>query len=247
MLLYIVLVVSEAVSAALSNASQTIPVFGELDAGMTGRVLFAVVELICIVPTMVIAWNQRDAFAQPRATRARGMRFMWLTLPAIVALWLLDVTVVPVQAAPQSTNFSSSGGGPPGARCTEFVKGNVVGGPFGATVGIRVQVCWNGVDAFVFGDPSDPLPASALAAFGPPGSISEHDVNPADPDQTDCGGDTNADFASVTETCTADIDAAGTLHYVVRAHVSPLPFSIGARSVTMTLIVTRDGTVITQP
>ncbi|HEY6468756.1 MAG TPA: hypothetical protein VI434_03230 [Candidatus Dormibacteraeota bacterium] len=246
-LLYIVLAVTAVASSVVNNASQTGPVFGELDAGITGRVLFALLELLCIVPTMVIAWNQRDDLAQPRATRARGMRLMWLALPALIVLWILEVSVAPVQAAPRDTADTPGGGGPPGTRCTQFVKGSVFGGPFGATVGIRVEVCWNGVDAFVVGDPNDSLPASALAAYGPPGSISEQDANPPEPDETDCGGDTNADFASVTETCTANIDAAGTLHYVVRAQVSPLPFSIGARVVTMAVVVTRNGMVITQP
>ena len=143
---------------------------------------------------------------------------MWLVLPGIVALWVLDLTLVPVQAATRNPYFSSSTS-ETGAKCQEFVGGRVIGGPFGATVGLDATVCWTGTEASLSNDPF-------LDA---------------------CGSNTNDDFASVAETCTASTDSDGTLHYVVRARVSPLPFSIAVRDVTLTLVVARNGTVITQP
>jgi hypothetical protein len=192
----------------------------DLNTGITGRGLFAVLEFLCIVPTLVIAWNQPDGsvpsdLAQTGAQRRTALSMMWLILPGIVALWVLDVTLLPVQAATRNPYFSSSSG----AKCQEFVGGRVIGGPFGATVGLDATVCWSGTKA----------------------SLSD------DPFRDACGSNSNDDFAGVTETCTASTDSDGTLHYAVRAQVAPFPFSIGTRTVTMTLIVARDGTVIAQP
>jgi hypothetical protein len=196
----------------------------DLSSGITGRGLFAVLEFLCIVPTMVIAWNQSDGPDQSDRTqpavrpRRRALSLMWLVLPGMFTLWVLDITLVPVQAASRNPNFSSSAG-ESGAKCQEFVSGRVVGGPFGATVGLDAIVCWNGTEASLGNAP-----------------IFQY-----------CSSNTNDDFAGVAETCSASTDSHGTLHYVVRARVSPLPFSIGARDITLTLAVARDGTVITQP
>jgi hypothetical protein len=222
---------------------------GELDAGISGRLLVAVIELLTMMPTFVLAWGHVDVAGrgQVREDSRRLPWMAWLVIPAMILAWILDVVLVPAQAAVAST-LSVSSTSLQGASCAHFVGGRVIGAEFGATVGLRVEACWNGVDAFVFGDPSFPLPSSALARLGEPGSpMPPQYADPAIPSLTECGGDDNDDFAAVSVVCTATIDPAGTLHYTERAHVTPLPFSLGQRNVTLTLVVTKDGTVTARP
>jgi hypothetical protein len=42
-------------------------------------------------------------------------------------------------------------------------------------------------------------------------------------------------------------DAAGTLNYTVRAHVSTWPGGIGQRDVSMTVVIDRNGRVLARP
>jgi hypothetical protein len=125
----------------------------------------------------------------------------------------------------------------------------MVGTEFGATVGFRADICWDGSVAYVLGNPSLPLPLRALRDYGVPGfAPPESWVNPAQPLLSECGLDNLSDFASLgPTTCTARIDADGTLRYTVSARVSPLPFGIASREVTVDLVVTRTGSVLEQP
>jgi hypothetical protein len=153
----------------------------------------------------------------------------------VVAAWLVAVLAAPAQTAPSSHNFDVGGSPAAGATCNHFATGRVVGAQFGATVGMRVEVCWNGRQAFVAGDPSVPLPAGVNA-------------DPNDPFLTACGADNQDDFAVVsTMSCTAATDASGTLRYVVSARVSALPLPVATREVRMSLVVGRNGTVLQQP
>jgi hypothetical protein len=227
---------------------------GELDAGMSGRLLIGIVEVLVMMPTLVMAWGDVevhpagiDLIASP-VRRSRVPRARWVIIPVIVAVWMLGVSVLPAQDAVASSTFSQSVGAPSNATCAQFVSGRIVGLEFGAIVGMRVEVCWNGVDAFVYGDSSDPLPPSELAEFGTAGGpVSSADVDPTDPMLTACGGDDNDDFATLVVTCSATIDSAGTLHYTEHARVSPLPFAFGARDITLSLVVTKDGVVTERP
>ena len=237
------------------------PLTAQLDSGVSGRTVVAIIELLLIMPTAVIAWSDPDPVdEEPPQTlsasshRRRRWRTAWLSLPAVAAAWMCVAAATPVQNAVASTNFSQSFE-MSGASCKHFVAGRIVGAQFGATVGLRAEVCWNHTDAFVVGDPMFPLPTSALVGLGPPGvspppatAIDPSEVGPADPSLTECGGDSSDDFAALSSLrCTATIDSAGTLHYAVHARVSPLPFSIGARDITISLVVDREGRVLTQP
>jgi hypothetical protein len=88
----------------------------------------------------------------------------------------------------------------------------------------------------VTGDPSVPPPGAA-------------EINPfGDRTLTACGADNVEDFAVVSGTrCAVTTGTDGTLRYTVRARVLPLPFGIGARDVSMRLVVTPAGRVLEQP
>jgi len=245
----LIVIATAYVSFALSTLGQNGSFAGspELNNAITGRGLTAVIELLVMLPTLMIAWADPD-HVEPRG-REPGRRgvLLWLSVPAVAAAWLLVVSTVPEQATAASTNFSISFG-LEGASCAHFSAGRVVGSQFGATVGLRVGVCWNGTTAFVAYDPSIPLPPSAIAAMSVPAGTSANFFNPADLSITACGADNLDDFATVSGmTCRSTVDAAGTLDYTVRAHVAALPGGIGQRDVTMTLVVDRNGRVLARP
>jgi hypothetical protein len=215
---------------------------------ISGRWLVAIVELLVMLPTLMIAWVEGNRPEEERGAPQPHLSLLWLSIPALAGAWLLVNAFAPDQGVAPSLNSVSTSF--PGAACTHYSGGRVVGAQFGAAVSLRVEVCWNGTDAFVVGDPSIPLPQSAIAAdLGQlPTGVPVGDVNPAQLDLTACGADTVDDFATVSATtCTGTIDASGTLHYTVRARVSVLPGGIDRRDVTLSLVVARDGRVLEQP
>jgi hypothetical protein len=221
-----------------------------VDSGITGRALVGVLEALLMLPTVVIAWIQPDPGADETLATTGQHRLAWLSLPAVAILWLVLVAVGPEQAAQASRGHSSSFS-VQGATCAPFAAGRVVDAEFGATVGMRVGVCWNGHDAFVFGDPTIPLPSSAIAGMGVPAGLDTGPggsyVDPSQPDITACGADNLDDFATVSATsCSGVIDPGGTLHYSVHAQVSA-PLGFGRRNVTLTLVVDRNGHVLVHP
>ncbi|MBO0683573.1 MAG: hypothetical protein J2P45_10485 [Candidatus Dormibacteraeota bacterium] len=203
----------------------------QVDSGVSGRFVVAILELVAMMPTLVIAWME-PALAVGR----------WASLgpPALagsatVVVWLLTLALAPVQVASPSLNGGAGGValtsrvGP----CHQFVGGRIVGAGFGATVGTHVVVCWDGRRTYVVGAPGGSGTGQLVSS--PMG----------EPTLTACGADSSGDFAVVSgPTCTTRISADGTLHYTFRARVSPLPFEMGAREVTMNLVVTRQGRVL---
>ncbi|MEO8899562.1 MAG: hypothetical protein ABI352_12375 [Candidatus Dormibacter sp.] len=221
-----------------------------VDTGITGRALVGMLEALLMLPTVVIAWVDPDQGADETPATPRRQWLAWLTLPAVAVVWLVLVAIGPEQAAAASRNHSSSFS-VQGATCAPFAAGRIVDAEFGATVGMRVGVCWNGHDAFVFGDPTIPLPPSAIAGMGVPAGLDigpgGSNVNPSQSDITACGADNLDDFATVSATdCTGVIDSGGILHYSVHAHVSA-PLGIGQRNVTLTLVIDRNGHVLERP
>jgi hypothetical protein len=243
----LVATVGAQVATATSAGSQS-P--SELNAGIVGRVVVAILNLLVMMPTLVLVWadavpaDDGAAATTSHSTRLRAGA-AWLLLPAILAVWVVDVATAPSTAAWASDTFVE-GFSMSGATCTHVVSGRIVGLEFGAIVGLRAEVCWNGVDAFVVGDPTVPLPASAIARLNPPGGgIPAQYLDPADPQATLCGAESNGDFAVLSPpVCTAVIDPTGTLHYTVRARLTPLPFGIAAGDVRVNLVVTRAGVVL---
>jgi hypothetical protein len=225
----------------------------DVDTGITGRIVVAMAELLIMMPTCVIAWREEGTPEPESGAAGAGQEFQrrwvpWLVLPAILTAWLAAVIWLPSQSAPRGS-MSGSGGGPSGTTCQEFAGGTMAGTEFGATVGFRADVCWDGSVAYVLGDPSLPLPLRALRDYGAPGfEPPESWVNPAQPLLSGCGLDNLSDFAAVGQTtCTERIDASGTMHYTVSARVSPIPFGIASRDVSVALVVTGNGKVLEQP
>jgi hypothetical protein len=218
---------------------------------ITGRGLTWIVELLVMAPTLTIAWVDGDHLEADDTQTSRRGALLWLTLPALAGAWLLVVSTSPEQEVKASPNNGGSYN-VQGASCAHFVAGRMVGSEFGATVGMRVEVCWNGTDAFVFGDPSIPLPQAAIARMNLPAGtlagVPPSFVDPALPFLTSCGADNVDDFATVSGmSCTASIDGAGTLYYTVFARVSALPGGTGQHDVSLHLVVARDGRVVERP
>lgn len=207
------------------------PQSGSTSDGFSPRTVVAILELLVIAPTAVIAWllpSDRES-AGGRATR-------WLpfiAVPVVALAWLVAVLAAPVQktvlATAPDNEFTMSS-----ATCGHFAAAERVASGFGGAARLEAEVCWNGQQAFTFGDPSLPRPASLPA----------DEFSRPFPGLTSCAPlPTDMDFGSVAEHCTGQIDADGTLHLVLRGRVSPLPGGVAARDVQIQLVVTRDGKV----
>lgn len=248
----VAVIVTGILSVILAPGGQGGLGFTAVNNGITGRGLVVLAELLLMTPTFVIAWVDPDRERDETGTERRGHRVAWLALPALGVAWLVLVMLAPVQVVTASSNSSSAS--VQGATCMHFAGGRMVDAEFGATVGMRVEVCWNGHDAFVLGDSRIPLPRSAIAGLeaGMPADVRASVTDPSvfnddSPDLSGCGRDNTDDFAMISATmCTGVIDAHGTLHYSVHAIVSG-PLGLGQRDVTLTLVVDRSGRVLQRP
>jgi hypothetical protein len=243
-------IASAYVLTATASPSQngSSPLGSQINQVISGRWLVAIVELVVMLPTLMIAWVEGNRPQEERGAPQPHLSLLWLSIPALAGAWILVNAFAPDQGtAPSRNSFETSF---PGASCAHYSGGRVVGAQFGATVSLNVEVCWNGTDAFVLGDPSIPLPQSAIAARQKqlPPDVPVDNVNYLQLDLTSCGADTVDDFAVVSATtCAGTIDTSGTLHYTARARVSVLPGGIDRRDVTLSLVVARDGRVLDQP
>jgi hypothetical protein len=243
-------IASAYVLTATAGPSQngSTPLGSQINQVISGRWLVAIVELVVMLPTLMIAWVEGDRPEEERGAPQPHLSLLWLSIPALAGAWLLVNALAPDQGTAPSLNSVETSF--PGASCAHYSGGRVVGAQFGATVSLNVEVCWNGTDAFVLGDPSIPLPQSAIAARQKqlPPDVPVDNVNYPQLDLTSCGADTVDDFAMVSaSTCGGTVDTSGTLHYTVRARVSVLPGGIDRRDVTLSLVVARDGRVLEQP
>jgi hypothetical protein len=202
--------------------------------GLSPRTILAILELLVIAPTAVIAWllpSDSDSAADRTAR--------WLPLiavPCLALAWLVAVLATPLQTAVVATvpdkSFSMGD-----ARCGHFGAVERVAAGFGGAGRLEAEVCWNGQQAFAYGDPSLPRPAGRPAdEFAMPF-----------PGLTSCATlPTDTDFGAVVEHCTGQIDANGTFHLVLRGRISPLPGGVGSRNLEIQLVVNRDGKVLTE-
>jgi hypothetical protein len=216
-----------------------------LPEGLAARQLVALLELLVIVPTAVIAWLDPIG-DEELAERWRAWR-NWtpaLAIPAIAAGWLLAVSVLPVQLV-TLTQVPDSGFSLSGARCGRYLAAKDVGSVFGGSIRLQAEVCWDGKNAFVFGDPSLQTPMGVVPMPVPADQLAAPLTMPSLPDLTNCTTrNADSDFVAVTERCTEQIEANGTMRLIVYGRVSPLPGGRLARDVEIRLVVTPDGRVV---
>jgi hypothetical protein len=212
---------------------------------LAARQLVAFLELLVIVPTAVIAWLD-PIEDEELAERWRGWR-TWtpaLLIPAIAAGWLLAVAELPAQFV-TLTQVPDSGFSLSGANCGRYLAKKDVGSVFGGSIRLQAEVCWDGRNAFVFGDPSLHTPMGVVPTPVPADQMVAPLTMPSLPNLTSCATrNADTDFVAVTESCTEQIDANGTVRLTVQGRVSPLPGGFGARNEQLRLIVTRDGKVV---
>jgi hypothetical protein len=121
---------------------------GGFAGGLSTRRTVALLELVFIAPTAVIAWNvaaDRDLVA-----RRKGRLRNWapaLSIPALAMVWFIAVAAMPartvtVREAPDSFFWW-------GATCGHFAAMKEVGYGFGGAVQLQTEVCWNGEGALV--------------------------------------------------------------------------------------------------
>lgn len=202
--------------------------------GLSLRAVLAILELLVIAPTAVIAW-----LLPPDSESADGRQARWfplIALPVVALAWLVAVLAAPLQTTMQAT-----------VPDTEFMMGDATCGHFGAVKRVaagfggaervEAEVCWNGQQAFAYGDPTLPRPASRPA---------DEFARPF-PGLTSCSPlPTDTDFGTVVEHCTGQIDPDGTLHLVLRGRVSPLPFGVGSRELQIQLVVDANGKLLAE-
>jgi hypothetical protein len=208
-------------------------------AGVSLRFLLAFVEMVVVLPTAVLAWEQTALpTAADRGSVAPRRWLALLLLPLLAIAWGVVAPILPVRtvvARPTNIVFDMAG-----ATCTQFLVEKEIAAGLGGAVGFHAEVCWNGKHAFAVGDPSLPLPTGVLPEQDvmPPGGLSEPDLTACVP------GNAETDFAAVSQTCTEQIDGAGTMTLIARGRVSPLPRGFGARQLELRLVVDRNGKLL---
>jgi hypothetical protein len=200
--------------------------------GLSPRTIVALLELLAIMPTAVLAWTM------PADAEIADVDRRWLPLvavPVLALFWIVAVAATPVQSTASSRlpdNSFMMGG----ATCGHVSAVKQVAAGFGGTARLETEVCWNGQQAFTIGDANLPRPDAI-----PP---QEWGFMNGEPGLTSCAPlADDSDFGTVTERCRGRIDADGTLHVTMLGRVTPLPDGIASREVRVDLAVTRDGKI----
>lgn len=208
---------------------------GSAAPGVPLRFLIAFLELLVILPTAVLAWTG-DAFSASLDMSSTSGRRWWplLLIPAMALGWIALSASLPartIEHRGMNGMFDMTG-----ATCDQFAVAKEVAAGFGGAVGFHAEVCWNGSEAFAFGDPSFTLPSGVLP---------EQEVLPNGPSLpwlTECSpGNAENDFARISQTCTEQVDADGTMTLTAHGRVSPLPGGLAGRDLQVQLTVSRDG------
>jgi hypothetical protein len=201
--------------------------------GFSPRTVLAILELLAVAPTAVSAWLLPT---ESESTNRAAPRWLPLIAVPVVALaWVVSVLAAPLQTTVLAT-FPDNSFTMGAAHCGHFGAVKRVASGFGGATRLEAEVCWNGQQAFTYGDPSLPRPMSLPA----------EEFSMAFPGLTSCVPlPSDTDFGNVVEHCTGNIDGDGTLHLVLNGRVSPLPGGAGARVVQIRLVVTRDGKLVT--
>ena len=222
------------VGGIIAGNSSMIRVSAIVPDGFNGRTIAAVIELLGMLPTAVIAWLQTSEMDFGLLTPVRWLPF--LGVPLLALGWGALIAVGPAQSITQvgsnNTGFSELN-----ASCEHYAAQQRVGLGFGGAARLGAEVCWNGLKAWVVGDPNLTPPGAGLpdeAKFVPRFS----DLFSCTPYPGD------SDLAAVSEQCTEQIDNLGTMRLIMRSKISPLPGGIGARQLRMELVVDHWGRLV---
>jgi len=208
---------------------------------ISARHLLAFLELLLVAPTAVIAWLEAgESGSEPHRLEA-----WWplVLVPLLAATWFVVVQVLPAQVVTtrgMNGMFEASG-----ASCDHFAAEKSVAGGLGGTARLKVEVCWDGQHAWAFGDPSLHTPMDIVPSPVPAGELVSPLSMPSLRDLTSCAPrDPDSDFVNVSEWCTQQIGADGTMRLTVHGRFSPLPGNVASRDVQIQLVVSRDGKVL---
>jgi hypothetical protein len=207
------------------------------------RHLLAFLELLVVTPTVVVAWFQDDESGSER----RPWQAWWplVLVPLVAGGWWVAVQVLPAQVVTMrgmNGMFEASG-----ASCDHFAAEKSVAGGLGGTARLKVEVCWDGQHAWAFGDPSLHTPMDIVPSPVPAGELASPLAMPSFRGLTSCAPrDPDSDFVNVSESCTQQIGADGTMRLTVHATISPLPGGVGRREVQIQLLVDANGRLLAQ-
>jgi hypothetical protein len=207
------------------------------------RHLVAFLELLLVAPTLVIAWLQDGE----SGSELRHLQAWWplLLVPLLAATWFVAVQVLPAQLVTvrgMSGMFEASG-----ASCDHFSAEKSVAGGLGGTARLKVEVCWDGQHAWAYGDPSLHTPMDIVPTPVPAHELVSPLSMPSLRDLTSCAPrDPDNDFVNVSESCTQQIGADGTMRLTVHGRFSLLPGGLASRDVQIQLVVSRDGKVLAE-
>jgi hypothetical protein len=142
---------------ALSIAGRVAPHAGvnhslsHLPLGIRPRQLVALLELLVIAPTALIAWM---AAANPRlAARGKERLRSWapaLSIPLLAVVWMTAIAVMPARTV--TAQDAPDGFFRWGATCGHFAAMKEIGYGFGGAVQLQSEVCWDGQGALVVWD-----------------------------------------------------------------------------------------------
>jgi len=187
----------------------------QLPKGLSTRRLVALLEVVLIAPTGLIAWSA----AEPDlVTRTKGTPRGWspaLSIPLVAVVWFIAVAAMPARTV---TVQDVSDGLLVWGSTWSLAAKKEIGYGLGGAVRMQAEVCWNGERASFFGGA---------------------------PSRTDCGPiEGDADFVVVSETCILTGDRDGAILMIARGRVSPLPGGLGTRDVEIQIEVGASGGVI---
>jgi hypothetical protein len=123
----------------------------QLPEGLSTRRMVALLELVFIAPTAVIAWL---VAAEPNlVTPPRGTLRGWapaLAIPVLAAVWFIAVAAMPARTV--TVKDAPDGSFRWGATCGHFAAMKEIGYGFGGAVQLQTEVCWDGERTLVVGD-----------------------------------------------------------------------------------------------
>jgi hypothetical protein len=147
------------VMIALSIAGRVAPHAGvnhslsQLPLGIRPRQLVALLELLVIAPTALIAGM---AAANPRlAARGKERLRSWapaLSIPLLAVVWITAIAVMPARTV--TAEDAPDGFFRWGATCGHFAAMKEIGYGFGGAFQLQTEVCWNGEGTLIVWDPA---------------------------------------------------------------------------------------------